>query len=251
MTRKQLLAAMAYNLRRGHPGTDGYVHLVAAFQRSAGLAVDGKHGPGTGAALAAIEVGDDPPVSIEPFVGNASAYPRNYADRARVLGTPGPSGSKWYRANVVERQGDDAFPGVPLRWYVKVHRVIEPYAEEAFRRAAVASRYEIRRCGSFNYRAVRFGKAGSSRLSSHSFAAAFDFDPAQNAPLDHDDHEGPFPQPFSAAWNRIWPNGVDEPFVRAFASCGFRWGGTYRGWADPMHFEWVGLPGFRQLIEEP
>ena len=224
------------------------VETVRAFQREhPQLKEDGYCGARTQGLIERIV---DPPVGqdMDWFIGDALMYPSNYADRVRILGDGGREGTTWYRSNIVERQGDLALPGVPPRWYVKVHRIVEPYAYEAFRRAE-DSGYEVERVGSFNYRLVRFGKTGSKRLSSHALGIAFDVNSKDNFALDHDDYEGKFPQPFSEAWRRIWPNGVTQEFVQAFESCGFRWGGTYRGWADPMHFEWVGLSGFRSAFD--
>lgn len=250
LRRPDLLAAMAYNVKRGLPGDEHYALLVAFAQESAGLTVDGKMGPATSALLdrAGEAALAPPPVSL--YLGTAGDYPRNYADRERVLGTPGDERSLWYRTHVVERQGDRAFPGVPRRWYVKVHALVEPYAQEAFRRAAASSSYRIERCGSYVYRRVR--KRATGRLSSHAFAAAFDVDASRNALLDEDDIGETLPVPFTAAWRELYPHGVDAAFVRAFESCGFRWGGTYHlhglDYTDPMHFEWVGLPSFYHAI---
>jgi len=174
--------------------------------------------------------------------GPADSYPLTYAESDAQLGA-GREGSAWYHEHVVERHHDSAFAGVPKRWYVKVHRVVEPYAEEGFRRAAERSSYRIERLGSHNYRRIRF--RGHGRLSRHAGAMAFDVDPVRNFALDLSDTGlDEWPQPWSPAWLELWPHGVDREFVLSMASCGFRWGGWYSRWKDPMHFEWVGLPGF-------
>lgn len=253
----QTAAAMAYNAKRGLPGHEHYAVLIAIYQANAGLVADGKHGPATDAAFIRRAGTTVPPPApaLEPFLGEITldGYPKNYADRARVLGVPGDAKSDWYRANVVERQGANAFDGVPHHWYVKVHRLVEPFAAEAFRRASEASSYRIERCGSFVYRKVRKRTVG--RLSSHAFAIAFDIDASRNALIDEDDIGEKLPEPLTPAWRELYPLGVDEPFVRAFESCGFRWGGDYHlhgmDYTDPMHFEWVGSSVFRRSIKGP
>ena len=40
-----------------------------------------------------------------------------------------------------------------------------------------------------------------------------------------------------AAWRRLWPDGLPRAFVEAFEGAGFEWGGRWRGYVDPMHFQ--------------
>ena len=165
---------------------------------------------------------------------------RNRADMYRVLGNPGvgKADKKWERANIVELHGAKAMPGVPGRWYFKVHRLIEPNMREAFRRAAIACpEYEIERAASYVFRHMRHDP--KMPLSDHAWGAAVDVDPALNKAITFKPNKTP--KPWSAAWMNLWPSGLPRGFVDAFKSCGFQWGGDWKGYCDPMHFQWRGL----------
>jgi hypothetical protein len=70
--------------------------------------------------------------------------------------------------------------------------------------------------GTFNFRAIR----GASSLSLHSYGAAIDLDPSNNA---LGDVKGAMPA-FSVA---------------IFKKHGATWGGDFKGRKDPMHFQWA------------
>jgi hypothetical protein len=183
--------------------------------------------------------GIDIEAELAPFVGSVDDLPRTRAEVYKVFGNPGTGkvDPKWERANLVVARG------LPGRWNggagkLYVHRLAEPYLREALRRAALieldlgmtALDY-IRHLGCFNFRHQRHDP--SRPLSYHSWAIAVDMNSADNAGW----YVKTPPAPWSAAWRSKYPRGVPEELVRAFESCGWRWGGRWKGFVDPMHFE--------------
>lgn len=244
-------AAIVYNRREIEDGdfTDDMIALLVKFFQDAGphdLVADGMCGPKTQAVLS-MWIMKPGVAESTPWRGPARIYPATYGDRKEVFGGPGNQQSAWYRDSIVETHGADRMPGMPGWQYVKVHRMVEPYAREGFRRAAEASSYKVTRCGSWNLRSVQFAGA---EWSSHAYGIAFDINPRDNRAkrfVSADD----VPEPWSDAWREIWPNGVDNAFVTAMQSVGFRWGGDYRTFVDPMHFEWVGNLGWANEVHIP
>jgi hypothetical protein len=173
----------------------------------------------------------------KPWDGPLERQPRNRTEVYELFGTPGPEGSSWYKQNVIEVQGRNALPGVPPKWYVKLHEDVEPYAREGLRRAQISSSYEIERCGGFNYRHAQYDE--TKPLSYHSWGIAIDIDPGRNYAKRFKKPDCA-PVPWSPEWTDIWPHGLDEPFVRAMESCGWSWGGWWKNFCDPMHLEFVG-----------
>lgn len=171
------------------------------------------------------------------FDGPLERVPRNRAEVYALFGDPGKGepNPAWVKANIVTKRD---LPGVPSRFYFMCHKLAEPYIREAFRRAAAADPgYIIRRTASFVFRHQRHDV--KRPLSYHSWGIAVDVDSEMNRSRTFADDELQ-PAPFSAEWNALWPTGLREPFVEAFESVGFAWGGRWRGFVDPMHFELVG-----------
>lgn len=143
----------------------------------------------------------------------------------------------WVKANIVtarDGNGDvPGMPGVPSRYYFQVHRRAEPAMRAAFAAArAAAPDYVIERAGCFVFRHERHDP--SRPLSRHSWGIAVDIDADQNSARQF---RGEQPEPWSPAWLEIWPHGLPRAFVEAFEQAGFVWGGRWRGFVDPMHFE--------------
>lgn len=239
--------AINYNGRQIEQGDftrEMLVRLVQAWQEGHSLGVDGKCGPKTQASIAA----DIPPTPIvggpwTPWDGPLEKQPRNKAELYAMFGVPGDESSAWAKANIIECQGQHAFPGVPTIWYVKILRPIEPYAREGLRRAQISSLYKIERCGGYVYRFSQYNS--ELGLSYHASGAALDFDAIKNGARRFKPED--LPTPFSPEWRKLWPNGVDESFVLAMESCGWHWGGRWTlpdksgyVFVDPMHFQWVG-----------
>ncbi len=243
--------ASAFIKRRLESGTLTHAELARIVERAQlamGLEADGMPGPQTIARLDGFiierdEVDDDvtPVATLEldarpDFDGPLERVPRNRADVVALLGTPGKGvpDPAWVKANIITVRD---VPGVPPRWHFQTHRLIEPYIREAFRRAQLAApAYRIDRSASFVFRHMRHDP--KLPLSYHSWGVAFDVDSALNEAAHF--KVGQEPQAFSSAWRVRWPNGLPQAFVEAIESVGFAWGGRWKGYVDPMHFEFVG-----------
>lgn len=178
-----------------------------------------------------------PPAPPAPraFLGPLGALPRGQAAIVEVFGDPGLTRAvpdpRWERTNLV------VATGLPGRWNsgkgrLYVHRLVEPYLREALERCDESGVLEyITRLGCFNFRHMRHDPR--MPLSRHSWGIAFDVNSPDNAGkyITHP------PKPFSPAWRDLYPRGVPEALVWAFESVGFSWGGRWRGYVDPMHFQ--------------
>jgi hypothetical protein len=176
-------------------------------------------------------------VTLEAFAGPLPAIPTMRTEVYRVYGNPG-SGSvdkRWAREHMVLAEN------LPGRWNggkgrLYVHRLAEPYLREALRRCrSQGVLEEIERLGCFEFRHQRHDPARP--LSYHSWGIACDLNSAQNAARSFPRGQGP--DPFSAEWRRLWPEGLSEPLVRCWESVGWSWGGRWATFPDPMHFELV------------
>jgi len=177
-----------------------------------------------------------------PWDGPLESQPKTKAQIYAMFGNPGTGhvDPSWYRKNIVELQGENHVEGIPAKWYFKIHRLVEPYLREGFRRACISSDYTVKRAGGFVFRHMRMDPKRA--LSLHSFGIAWDIDSNVNFSKYLDPKN--LPEPWSPEWMKIWPNGVDKAFVDAMASCGWSWGGAWKlkdGFVDPMHFEWTGI----------
>ena len=178
----------------------------------------------------------------KPWDGPLTKQPKTRSEVYDMFGNPGQGTASpaWERANIVELHGNTHVDGIPEVFYFKIHRLVEPYLREGFRRAGISSKYTVRRAGGYVFRHIR----GDTKrpLSLHAFGIAFDVDADVNY-AKYLDHEN-LPVPWSPQWMAIWPKGVDKAFVDAMASCGWSWGGAWKlkdGFVDPMHFEWTGI----------
>lgn len=173
-----------------------------------------------------LKVGD----VFEPFDA-PYPVPRTRAQAVALYGVPGKSklDRTWERENMIVARD---LPAAPLG-KLYVHRKAEECLREALRRShLVCAGYKIQRLGCFSFRHQRHDP--SRPLSYHAFGVAVDIDPALNraARLQQVDC-------FSDEWHDIWPDGLPHSFVRTWESCGWTWGGRWRPFVDPMHFQLV------------
>ncbi len=245
--------------------------LAAFWQQQHGLVVDGKIGPVTRASLdgtlkidwhdkgtivAVVEIAKPKPAPVIAIVPSAAPFqggitiPRNRVQMGEVYGHPGKSkvDAKWEAANIIEchEKLGNRLPGVPRKWWVKLHRLVEPFAREALARAlADAGDFEITRLGGFVFRHIRHDS--KRPLSVHAFGAAMDINASHNKAKVF--KLGEAPEPWSDEWKKLWPKpgAVTREFVAAMQSVGWTWGGDFNGdgrsddhtFVDPMHFELV------------
>ena len=228
---EQLAAADRYNAEPlGQLSVSEFSQLTAQWQRANGLSVDGKYGPLTEGSVKGSMAGA-PSQSWDG--GPLKAIPRNRREVYQVYGNPGTSkvDRAWKRENIVHAVG---LPGTWAGNGRYCHQLAEPYFREALRRCEkIGVVTYITRIGGFVFRHQRHDP--SRPLSYHSWGIAFDINASDNSPrtLAGD------PEPWSAEWMRLWPDGVPRGLVESFESVGFSWGGRWRRWADPMHFELV------------
>lgn len=209
-----------YNLRRIKDGviTAGDIRsLVRDYQSRHKLKEDGLIGPETLIHLrGSARVGD---------IGNPSKH--------------GKEDPEWVRANIVEchDRGDrPRMPGVPAKWWLKVHRLVEPRLRAGLQAALEACPdYQIQRIGGYVFRHQRHDP--SRPLSTHAYGIAVDVDAYKNGAR----HLGSVQiEPWSAQWLKIWPKGLPREWVEAMERHGWVWGGRWTGFVDPMHFQYTG-----------
>lgn len=170
----------------------------------------------------------DPPIKI----------PKNRREVVATFGDPGIGRSsvdpKWERAHMVIAKN------LPGQWNkgrgrLYVHRLAEPFLREALRACQMTEFLsEIKQIGCWNFRYQRHDP--TRPLSYHSWGIALDIDHVDNAPRELTDEV----EPYTATWRRLWPHGISWGVVSAFESIGWRWGGRWRPFCDPMHFQLVG-----------
>jgi hypothetical protein len=233
--------AVAYNAKQMASGAftpDMIVALVAAWQNGHDMAADGCCGPATQAAIETLMIDNSqpPPPKWPPFDGPLARFPKTRREVYDMFGDPGSSAvdGVWEKASIVTVRN---MPGVPAKWYFEIHKLAEPYAREGLRRAQLAAAlYKIARAASFVFRHQRHDP--KMPLSYHSWGIAIDIDSDLNYSKTFG--AGKTPEPWGPEWMKLWPKGLPKAFVEAMESVGWKWGGRWKGYVDPMHFELVG-----------
>ena len=276
MNATELLRAVIYNKGEMANGfADHHIAtLVAYWQEHHDLKVDGQAGTLTQGSIDAqmkrlwdLELKEGPTLigDDEQFSDGKWLYwdgPENeqpsQGEQVKYFGDPETSGGSnvmsksWYRKNIIEchQSLGNRLPGAPIKQYVKVHRIVEPYLREALRRAKlVCPEYTIDRLGSYNFR--HMGRDPKRSLSMHSFGAAVDVNPSDNSPARYS--RGKAPTAYSDEYMARWPKGLPAAFVQAFTSCGWAWGSDWdedgdtsdHTFLDPQHLEWVARDGVK------
>lgn len=194
---------------------------IIAFQRDRGLVADGKVGPRTADALRSA-VTDQ---AFEGKIGIGTEFPTQaqVLSYKSVYGDPrGPGGAvvskKWFADNITYikppfkmNMGDIAITRIAFHKYAApaLSRVLVNLHDLANGSQKELIHWGVTKfAGTFNYRPMR----GLASLSMHSFAAAIDFDPANNSLGDKTPRFAEFPQ-----------------VLKAFADEGFMWGGDWNG----------------------
>ena len=267
MTSNQFKKAVEYNQKQldlGKVGPEEITELTRFWQAGHDLKIDGMLGPMTLSTLESRLVPQtaprDPGGHVDWdrwFDGPLERQPKNRREVYDIFGNPGSGkvNPSWVRSNIVElhpKHGNQ-LPGVPGKWYVQVHKLVEPYLREGLRRArAAAPYYEIERIAGFVFRHIRHDP--SRPLSMHSWGIAVDIDPHKNRGRSF--ARGKAPKAWSGEYMKIWPNGLPREFVEAMQSCGFAWGSDWdedgathdHTYLDPMHFEFVARDGKSALV---
>lgn len=224
--------------------------LNAIFQRvpAAALGPPGPH-PNEGLRDLRPESADVRQILTAPVPPEWLKVPDGMKEAIELYGDPGANGGRpdkrWERDHlVVLRDLPGTWNNQPSgQCKLYVHKAITvPLREVLVRLERADLIHHVETLGAFCFRRIRHQKTGP--LSYHSFAVAVDVNAAKNfGVVDHPKflsrQNQPVPEPFSEGWRKIWPDGVDENVVSAFEACGAKWGGRWRGYVDPMHFQWV------------
>jgi hypothetical protein len=116
-----------------------------------------------------------------------------------------------------------------------VHKKIVPHVVLAFELLQLFGVLdEIYRIWFFNYRHQRHDS--SRPLSLHSWGIACDINARENFAWSPKGEQRKV-QPFTDAWYERYPRGLSEIAVLCMKKAGFRWGGDWPRFRDPMHFQ--------------
>lgn len=171
------------------------------------------------------------------FVGPLESIPASRREVYEVFGDPGVKklDRAWARRNTTVAKH---LPGTwnKGRGRLSIHVLVEPYLREALERCERAGVLgEIRRLGCESFRRQRHDP--KRPLSYHSWSIAIDINPGDNKARRFSRDLSP--EPFGQAWANWWPRGVSAELVECFESVGWKWGGRWQRFVDPMHFQLV------------
>lgn len=132
-------------------------------------------------------------------------------------GQPRIDPTGWERENLIPV----LLPGAPRRIYL--NKKILSVTVDAFEAChALKLGYEIKSLSCF---VIRNKRTKSFQLSTHSWAIAFDINPAQNR--------------LTATADSPLITDIPYQWIAALERRGFLWGGHFKGRKDPMHFQYA------------
>ena len=126
----------------------------------------------------------------------------------------------WESANMASVD----FPDAPHALYCNTK--VAPMIRELFRRWALVGTYELKRIGCFNPRAKR---SSPDQLSLHSWGVAIDVNADENPPL----------RIRTQSDLSLRKKSIPDEYIEVAREIGWVWGGDFRSYWDPMHFQWA------------
>ncbi len=178
---------------------------------------------------------NNPCIEFPPFDGGFRV-PRDRRAAYRRFGDPKRGPTEIRRKHIIACDLQGFYPDAESsQSEIYCHRLAAPFLQEALRRCRTAGvLVEIDSINCYEHRRVRHTTRGP--WSYHALGVAVDINPHANRIIDD---IGSI-IPFSHRWRLLWPHGLSEAFVACWESVGWRWGGRFPHYRNPMHFQLAG-----------